>query len=723
MMRRSRSDLVRNLESTFSFPGNIPKILCIGHFLFIVAAAVALSTAPSEAFTLPLSSKSTIKSQLTTFSEIHCQHFHRQSNNSNRISSSLVLDVSKICEDDVSKADHDADDDEELLRQTKKSELISLCRKFKILDKGTKEELLGRLRAYATTAIEEERRRLEDRKKRIEDGVGQNDREKYEIVNSDDLAVDLNGDHDDKAFVYFEMTGTIPSFSDKSTKAEGNKNMSKNDVISQQQNDNRPITPDILTAAPPPPGVEPNENGERVVTIYSTADQNDLTGVAAAQPGQAAARDPMTGPVVAPENTPWDFEKKQNGSVGYQKPEVSSIDLEAAKEEVTELVHYLLSMTGAPGFVHMDGNDDEDNELLSSVGIFRQQKSHSLDTSSSFVAPEGFVGFDPTKVSVDALNKASRSIRMTRGSVLLDVTREFELRAVGYDGSFGDDERRGGGHYRQVSLVRSFLEGFRRAEVRRLARETVTMLLDRLVQDGIEGLDLALSSMTRSGDDVNQEGGELNDSLIDYLNDAIRQQERKVEQVLDSVKKVEELERSMGGFHEDKLEELWTVENEDGKRVEIFDPKDPKSKIALQDEYEKSHKEQSLELKRAMLPRSAQERLLLLLKLLRERVKIEAAFSHDEKSQNLRVLAYCLNLNSDELRKELIMKEFGSSLDRLQSFSELVSSSIAYGESSSHQVQPNKVVTLNVPLLERILALTREVIKNQSWKASGGKTE
>lgn len=304
----------------------------------------------------------------------------------------------------------------------------------------------------------------------------------------------------------------------------------------------------------------------------------------------------------------------------------------------------------------------------------------------------------------------------------MDVTREFELRAVGYDGAFGDDETRGGGHYRQISLVRSFLEGFRRAEVRRLARETATMLLDRFVQDGIEGLDQTLSLMTRVGDDVNQEAGELNDSLLDYLNDAIRQQERKVEQVLDSTKKLEELERSVENFDEDQLEKLWTVGDEDGKRIETFDPKDPKSKIALQDEYEKDHKEQSLQLKRAMLPASAQERLLLLLKLLRERVKIEATFSHDEKSQNLRVLAYCLNLNSDELRKELIVKEFGASLDRLDSFSELVSSSIEYGESTTHQVQPNKVVTLNIPLLERILANTKEVIEQQSWKASAGKT-
>jgi hypothetical protein len=60
---------------------------------------------------------------------------------------------------------------------------------------------------------------------------------------------------------------------------------------------------------------------------------------------------------------------------------------------------------------------------------------------------------------------------------------------------------------------------------------------------------------------------------------------------------------------------------------------------------------------------------------------------------------------------------------RLDSFSELVSSSIEYGESTVHQVQPNKAVTLNIPLLERILVITKECIEEQSWKASTGKTQ
>ena len=146
-------------------------------------------------------------------------------------------------------------------------------------------------------------------------------------------------------------------------------------------------------------------------------------------------------------------------------------------------------MTGAPGFQNDDDDDDAD-DLLKNNGIYKQKIQPGSRTVSSFETPNGFIGFDPTKVSTDVVAKASKSIRLGRGRVLQDAIREFELRAVGYDGAAGDDKERGGGHYQQVSMIRSFLEGFRRAEVRRLARETATLLLDRLVTDGIEGLDI-----------------------------------------------------------------------------------------------------------------------------------------------------------------------------------------------------------------------------------------
>ena len=646
-------------------------------YLLLIAAVITLSK-PIKSFTMHTTSSQSSKKVSQQQSYRDRQSSYHQCHKPPTLSlSSLVLHVSKLSDDDTSTTlddnddddDDDDEDDEKLLRETKKEQLTSLCEQFDLPVEGTKEELLMRLRSHAQQKVEEDRQRLEDRKKRIEEGGGDNDREKYEIVNGGNEGEDEDDDDDNEAYFYFETKEKVPDFEDNSSK-EGDDDEETNQK-NQYRTDNKPITPGTLTAPPPPPGVEPNEDGERVVTIYSTADQNDLTGVAAAQPGQAQMQDPMTASVGEPENAPWDFQKNQNNPEGNQKSEASEAELEIAKAAVGELVQSLLAMTGAPGFAYNDdggGYDDQDNDndenMLSSVGIFRQ-KTPSLP-SSSFAAPVGFVGFDPTKVSADVLNSASQSLRIGRGSVLAEVTREFEMRAVGYDGGFADDEKRGGGHYRQVTLVRSFLEGYRRAEVRRLARETATMLLDRLVTDGIEGLDSTLSFMTRVGDDTNLEAGELNDSLLDYLNDSIRQQERKVEQMLISTKNVQALERSIESSDfdaEDQLEKLWTVGDEDGDRVETFDPRDPKSKIALQDEYEKAHKEQGIALQRAMLPKSAQEKLLLLLKLLRERVKIEAAFSHDEKSRNLRILAYCLNLESDKLRKELIIQEFGATLD------------------------------------------------------------
>jgi hypothetical protein len=174
-----------------------------------------------------------------------------------------------------------------------------------------------------------------------------------------------------------------------------------------------------------------------------------------------------------------------------------------------------------------------------------------------------------------------------------------------------------------------------------------------------------LAGMSRASDDSSEEAGELNDSLLDYLNDAIRQQEKKVEQMVDVSKKVEELERFAamkedGGT--DELEKLWKVDEEDGMTVESFDPRDPKSKQALEAEYKKLEEEVA-DAQQIPLPIMASQKLLLLLKMLRERVKIEAAFSNDEKAKNLRVLAYCLKLHTDGLRRELITKELGNSLD------------------------------------------------------------
>lgn len=58
-------------------------------------------------------------------------------------------------------------------------------------------------------------------------------------------------------------------------------------------------------------------------------------------------------------------------------------------------------------------------------------------------------------------------------------------------------------------------------------------------------------------------------------------------------------------------------------------------------------------------------------------------------------------------------------LQRLDSFIELVASSIEYGESTSYELQPAKKQFLNVPQLRRILELSEDLRRRQTVKASG----
>jgi len=78
-----------------------------------------------------------------------------------------------------------------------------------------------------------------------------------------------------------------------------------------------------------------------------------------------------------------------------------------------------------------------------------------------------------------------------------------------------------------VEEIGTFLEGYRKAEVSRIARETSSMMLERLVKEGVRGLDKLLAGMVREGDtDLNDgiqassEGGELNGALVRYLEEA-----------------------------------------------------------------------------------------------------------------------------------------------------------------------------------------------------------
>jgi hypothetical protein len=392
-------------------------------------------------------------------------------------------------------------DDETLLHTVKKEQLVELCASLNLSTSGTKPLLLHRLREFAAQRAKAEHDRRMARIQRVQEGSSaDNPKERYEVINNNEDGIigadyfynkeqqdEAEEEDDDEEFVVFLESPEPINATTSSQEATADKQPKKKPMM-------MPITSATLTAPPPP--LEANADGERVVTVYSTTDNNDLTGVAAAQPGQASlssSSSNVLSSTAAAANRPWDPQS-------VQKKETDSQQVTKAKEEVTELVQTLLAMTGAPAFCITE-DDDAYEDIMDKM-------------PPSYVLPTTFVGFNPGSVPTDLLTSCSRALRTSRGEVLQDVMRAFEIQAIGQDGMAGDKTDRGGGHYREVSKVRAFLEGYRRAEVRRVARQTAALLLDKLVQDGVEGLDITLASMSRSTDDTSDVAGELNDSLL-----------------------------------------------------------------------------------------------------------------------------------------------------------------------------------------------------------------
>ena len=430
------------------------------------------------------------------------------------------------------------------------------------------------------------------------------------------------------------------------------------------------------------------------MTVYSTSDTNDLT--ANARPGMdggsggGGGSSSNGGVLMEGQGTsvqPWDL----GGAAVAQVPKLS-IELEEAKETVLELVRSLLLLSGAPSFVQefTEGLEPLDNTRL----------------PSSPLPSRDFVGFDPSSVPTDMLVASSSALRAGRGSVLQQVLYDLELRAVGYDGMAGDDKSKGGGHYEQVNKVRAFLEGFRRAELRRIARETTTLLLDKLASEGIQGLDNMLATMTKSQDDSG-DAGQLSDALVEFLNDMVREQSMRVGDVSRVDRTIPERDDEVS---DDALSKLWNVTSENGERIETLDPNDPVVKEAMANEWDRD-KDAVRGRPQQQLPTAAPEQLLLLLKTLRDRIKAEAAFGSDnDRGRNLRILAYCLRFERALDREKLLRREFQSSVDRLDTFVELVISSIEYAESASTQLKPASASgMLNPQLLKEIMTLARKI--------------
>jgi len=646
-------------------------------------------------------------------------------------------------------------DDTELLNQVTMGHLQELCMQCDIPIEGTttKEVLLLRLRNYAFKKAREETERQKRLKEKIERGAEDDAngglKAKHRIVNVNSNNDGANGKdlEEDEGYFYFQIPG------DKTNKMTG-KNESTNDggdkvtISSVKLNDSNDVdnnasSPNIsssgtITAPPIPPGIKPNENGERVVTVYSTKDQNDLTGMASSQSFMSGgdADTAMMGGYGNSKTAGSNYLNSDSDprdtlaagpfgdSTGSRKKSETKQWVEEAKTVLDDLVCGLLAMTGAPAFRdEFDGEGfrpiQKDNNL--DLGMYRSGiNKEDFNATNTQHAPNTFTGFDPSRVPTSMLTASSSALRAGNGEALSEVLREYELRAVGHDGMHGDDKSRGGGHYAEVQKVSAFLQGFRKAETRRIARETSTMLLDKLVSDGVKGLDDMLSFMARgTGGDSGYGGGEgeLNDSLLEYLDDAVKQQEKKVGCTVDTLREQQKQhEVQNNNMGENKDSGLWnSITDRDGKVIESIDPNDPSVKIALNEEIKSVT--QTAFVNTGLLNPS--EQMLVLLTLLRDRIKAECAFTNDEKGRNLRVLAYCLHASCDEEREKTIIDNIGSSLDSLNSFSTFVSSSIDYAESTSHQLQPSRAGPLNLFLLKSIKVLVQDITEKQNWKASG----
>jgi len=442
------------------------------------------------------------------------------------------------------------EDDETSLKSIDPSTLQNLCKQYSLSSSGTKQDMLQRLRNFATEQAEIDQQRRQRRTQRVESNL--EGKARHTIIDQEGFTTQQNVGEEDgsdemQGYFYYEAAETEQ---EKKLREENRRKEKKRLHLAKKASQAQQ-----LTAPPPPEDIKPNEKGERVVTVYSTTEKNDLTGM--------TSQTPMS-------DMSMDNAQYQQRSIRADQPEESLVggpfgdtsgskrkrkdeeQIEKAKEDIREIVRNLLATTGAPAF---------------------QDEYEEGDETNSFSSPYGFTGFNPERIPPDLLSKSSAVLRVDNGRALKEVLSEYELQAIGHDGMAADDKSQGGGHYRECEKVGSFLEGFRKAEERRVARETATMLLERLVKEGVKGLDQLLAGMVREGDDLGDmvsTEGELNSALVRYLEEAIREQERRVKR---SLSLSDEKNRSDSVKDGLSIEEdlLWNVtRGEDGTTIETI---------------------------------------------------------------------------------------------------------------------------------------------------------
>ena len=256
---------------------------------------------------------------------------------------------------------------------------------------------------------------------------------------------------------------------------------------------------------------------ERVVTIYNSKDNNDLTGFnLGSTPGQAFANAATTlgsteGSIGGGGTTTTAFLQSQNNNQIQNKNRLMGSggtgghhNVEEAEDKCITRIQTLLIRTNLPGFLAMAEEDPEiadedDNEIM----------SFGSTMSNAVYAP-----FDPSSVPTQLLQQYTSYILAHDGRALRAALDQVELIAIGQDGMNADDIQKNGGHYRETRKVGVFLEGYRVAEVRRLSRETVSSLLDALVSGGVRELDRIMSGMVQFSKHIEASGRLLKHFLV-----------------------------------------------------------------------------------------------------------------------------------------------------------------------------------------------------------------
>jgi hypothetical protein len=552
----------------------------------------------------------------------------------------------------------DNDTDAALVRSVTKEMLQRLCSQYNISTQGTKPQLIQRLRAYADEQIQKEKSRRKDRIRRIErgadddhDGNTLSGKAKHTIVESSDFQGSFDEEDEDDLDGVFYFAATMHSTNTSThdtVKQVSNSTMDTSSIHPPKNKWMAMTTPAAVTAPPMHPDIQPNEKGERSVTIYSTTDQNDLTSItshlSSNSPDMMNAESLKSSSSTAKKYDSTLLGGPFGESAASQRKKEGEQETEMADEALTDLIRNLLAMTGAPGF--QEHSMDDEDEIIT----LEEQGSEKNFVQSFPQKHHPFVGFDPSLIPTSMIMESSKHLRRAGGESLRRVLSEFEMQAIGFDGRAGDDKRKGGGHYLEVQKVAAFLNGFRVAEVRRVARQTTSLLLDKLITEGVQGLDRTLMVMSRGGDE-SSDVGELNDSLLSYLDQVIKDQEKNQASGLHTQTPASTSPTVPDSMRQEDSD-LWNVTQTADGVVEILNPNDPRIIKAL--EHELSNSPQ-----RTMKPTI---RLITVLKLLRERIKAEALYPNDEKGQNLRVLAYCLRAQSENEWKNLILEYFGSSL-------------------------------------------------------------